>query len=494
MTVGLVRNISRLATAICFFLSALATVAQDRATGALPVAKTIFAGIDKAPAIPGSAIGEPKVSWRKRFPKPMNQGTQQSCTAFATAYALKTFLERKRLGWTDDDPSRLFSPAFIYNPFAHGDGTQGIYVQDALTYLAGGGCCTLKTMPYDPNDVANQPTREARREAYDYRIERWDTIDVANVAKVKTFLAAGKPVVIVAFVDTADDGKWAVNAKGVTDHYLTDGPKPTNSHRSGCHAMVAVGYDDDRKAFEVMNSWGSAWNDGGFGWIAYSFWPTWVNEGYIATNKGEQASTSNVGVSSKELRWLPVGPEGSSNGNWGYSQNIDLQQVALTKEKKLPPAVKQELKPVLSAEQIPSTGLAAIRTLRVTVPASSPNWKDSEVSLSEAEQARITVDPAFGNWVVRGKKPSSVRGLGASGDSRLMVPNRPIGGLIVKDGDGDTYAFDRGVDALTVRAPGRIRLICNEVRPQKVFGKVTSGYDDNKGEVVAIIEVFPKSP
>jgi hypothetical protein len=34
--------------------------------------------------------------------------------------------------------------------------------------------------------------------------------------------------------------------------------------------MVVVGYDDGREAFEVLNSWGEGWGNGGFAWIRYT--------------------------------------------------------------------------------------------------------------------------------------------------------------------------------------------------------------------------------
>lgn len=317
---------------------------DDKATGARAIARKVFQKLDKAPAIPGAALGERKISMRARFPNPMDQGNQQSCTACATAYALRTFLERKRQGWTDQDSAHLFSPAFVYNPFARGDKSTGIFVQDALTYLEGGGCCTLKTMPYKEQDTLTQATNEARKEAHNFRIAKWDTVDVTNLQKIKGYLAAENPIVIVAFVDTMN-GEWAKNDKGVTDHYLTDGPKASNSERSGCHAMVVVGYDEDKQAFEVMNSWGPDWNDHGFGWVAYSFWPDWVNEGYVASNRTSDLPATSV--SPKSLKWLPVGPEGLINGNWGYTPEIKLRDLVITQDKKLPPAVKTELASVL---------------------------------------------------------------------------------------------------------------------------------------------------
>lgn len=39
--------------------------------------------------------------------------------------------------------------------------------------------------------------------------------------------------------------------------------------RSGQHAVCIIGYDDDKQAWLVKNSWGTTWADKGFGWIGY---------------------------------------------------------------------------------------------------------------------------------------------------------------------------------------------------------------------------------
>jgi C1A family cysteine protease len=36
------------------------------------------------------------------------------------------------------------------------------------------------------------------------------------------------------------------------------------------HALVIVGYDDETKLFEVRNSWGENWANGGYAYIRYS--------------------------------------------------------------------------------------------------------------------------------------------------------------------------------------------------------------------------------
>jgi hypothetical protein len=309
---------------------------QDRATGALPVAQDKFRRLSKAEGIPGAAVREPRVSMRFRFPEPRDQGSQFSCTGFAVAYALKTYLDAVQIGLTTFTDDRVFSPAFIYNQFSNDHGTSGIYIEQALAFLQGGGCCPWNRMPYDPTDANTKPTKEMLEEARKYRIASWDPVAVREVQKMKSYLIAQIPVVIGASVDVKDNGTWKQNEKGVTDEYL-------HPDDIAYHAMVVTGYDDDKGAFEIMNSWGPNWNDSGFGWVAYGFWPRWVSEGYIALNAKNVALAPAAAVKAQDVKWLPVGPEGTVNGNWGFPWNVNLKALKPTKEKTLPVEVKQYL-------------------------------------------------------------------------------------------------------------------------------------------------------
>lgn len=363
--------------------------------GGLPVSKLKYDKIDKTNPVPGAAIGDRVVSMRKSFPAPIYQGhTTNSCTAVATAYGLRTFLERQKSGWTGQHPSRVFSPAFIYNIFNNGSKKTCVRVQNALSYMIGGGVCTWQTMPYDPDDVTTEPSDEMRQEAFNYTIPGWETLDVKNAEKVRTHLASGVPVVVVAFVDPPDE--WAVNARGVTDHYSTDFPKPKKEveERGNCHTMVVVGYDNNKQAFEVMNSWGSDWQDGGFGWIAYSFWKDWVHEGYIVPKpKPRRVGPPGSSPSSTKLKWLPVGPEGVDNGNWGYSPDVNLKEVQLTEDKKLPPEIKEELAPVITTEAPSATPAPPPITTPSVEPAASPAVTSAATPAASDSAARPTTSP-----------------------------------------------------------------------------------------------------
>lgn len=46
--------------------------------------------------------------------------------------------------------------------------------------------------------------------------------------------------------------------------------------------MVVVGYDDNKQAYKIFNSWGTSWGDNGFGWISYPLFESKVREAYTA--------------------------------------------------------------------------------------------------------------------------------------------------------------------------------------------------------------------
>ena len=45
--------------------------------------------------------------------------------------------------------------------------------------------------------------------------------------------------------------------------------------------MLAVGFDDAKKAFLIWNSHGKAWGMDGYGWVAFNYWRRNVRVGYV---------------------------------------------------------------------------------------------------------------------------------------------------------------------------------------------------------------------
>ncbi|MCJ7681193.1 MAG: C1 family peptidase [Candidatus Aminicenantes bacterium] len=230
----------------------------------IPLAHIPFSGMELPESVDLSGF----------MPPPGNQGKQNSCTAWAIAYALKSYQERleENIPIVQNgrlDTSRVFSPAYVFNQLNNGRNS-GIGFPDALNLVSDQGVVSLSEMPYSPLDLLTKPGPTLRTRAKRYRIDYWRKVNILDTKELKAHLNGGFPVMIGAAVD-----------KPFMDH-----PRGQiwNSIDSviGFHAMVVVGYSDRINAFKIMNSWGQEWGDNGFCWADYSHFRAVVQEGYVA--------------------------------------------------------------------------------------------------------------------------------------------------------------------------------------------------------------------
>jgi C1A family cysteine protease len=210
-----------------------------------------------------------RVDMSPYFPVPGDQGRQNSCVAWAAAY-VRAYEERARQGlFAEADSAPLFSPSFVYNQINRGRDV-GARIPEALRLVAKDGIAPLWAMPYVEGDFLSRPDGGTRALARRFRSHGWRRLNPRDVDEVRASLGAGFPVIVAARVDSA----FSRIAPGqVWSDTVPQG-------RRG-HAMVLVGYDDDRGAFKVINSWGQRWAEGGFGWISYGLMPVVAREGYV---------------------------------------------------------------------------------------------------------------------------------------------------------------------------------------------------------------------
>ena len=120
------------------------------------LAAVLFAGTacaDKKPRRVGF-IAEPEVSYHavpqiqrargflpeavdlsNRMPKPGDQGDFSSCTAWAVAYAARSYYAAGQTGVERLDASTALSPAYVYNRLNGGQCNQPTSIMDALTLM-----------------------------------------------------------------------------------------------------------------------------------------------------------------------------------------------------------------------------------------------------------------------------------------------------------------------------------------------------------------------
>lgn len=227
-----------------------------------------------------------------QFPEPGNQGIQNSCTAWAVAYALKTYQEALDRHWPLVTDDHIFSPSFLYNQLnKRADCKGGLTFVQALNLLHSSGVASLQDFPYKPNSCADMPSADVMRRAQDFKIGDYRRVNVQDDTEVKSQIASGNPVLIGVIVD---ESFWKFRGAGSYSQFL--GPKKGN------HALVLVGYDDSKQSYKLINSWGTDWASHGVGWITYDAFRSIVKEGYVIqddlTHSYAQASPGPSAASS----------------------------------------------------------------------------------------------------------------------------------------------------------------------------------------------------
>lgn len=146
----------------------------------------------------------------------------------------------------------------------------GTHPRVAMKIMHQQGCCLNQMLPYNMmNDPLPRITSLHDLEAEQRKIGAYARAQ--SLTDIKLALANGKFLMGVLLV-----GDNFMNYTGGE----VIGPPTGTLH--GYHAIVVCGYNDQRKALRIANSWGR-WGDNGFAWLSYDVlaqalhWPeAWV--------------------------------------------------------------------------------------------------------------------------------------------------------------------------------------------------------------------------
>lgn len=221
-----------------------------------------------------------------------DQGNLGSCTANAGA-GLIEYYERRAFG-EHLDASRLFLYK-VTRKLLHWTGDTGAWLRTTMKAMVLFGIPPEEFYPYDISKFDDEPGAFCYAFAQNYQAIKYFKLDKMGVSstrlleRLKNFLAAGYPAMF---------GFTVYNFGNDKGEFEFPGP---NDKVQGGHAVVAVGYDDNRKigkdkgAVKIRNSWGVNWGEGGYGWLPYAyieagladdFWSLFKNE-YVPTGQFE---------------------------------------------------------------------------------------------------------------------------------------------------------------------------------------------------------------
>ena len=213
---------------------------------------------------------KPKIDLRPYCPTPQHQGAISSCTGWAAGYGAMTILESIRQKWNDRADTitaSAYSALFVYNQVKAGSCDAGADIAKAASLLCNKGNVRSKEFDRIKNNCDKQPNEDELRKASANRIKDYVTLFSTSdpksikIEKTKLSLAQKKPVVIGMLLRN----NFQQIRRG--DQFWR--PDTGDTTFLGAHAMVVVGYDDGKEAFEILNSWGASWGNGGFIWVKY---------------------------------------------------------------------------------------------------------------------------------------------------------------------------------------------------------------------------------
>jgi C1A family cysteine protease len=258
-----------------------------------PESETIGKLIHKSKALKPPKAGLKKSEDLTRWCSPIeDQEDIGSCTANA-GVALIEYYQRRAFE-EHLDASRLFLYK-VTRSLLHWTGDTGAWLRTTMKAMVLFGVPPEEFYPYDVSKYDDEPSAFCYAFAQNYQSIKYYRLDRATVSstqllgRVKNFLAAGLPSMFGFTVYNFG------NDKGEFEF-----PGPRDSSQGG-HAVVAVGYDDNRKigkekgALKIRNSWGTGWGEGGYGWLPYAyveagladdFWSLFRAE-YVETGKFE---------------------------------------------------------------------------------------------------------------------------------------------------------------------------------------------------------------
>jgi C1A family cysteine protease len=222
-------------------------------------------------AVPVKTVDLPqKVSLREFCPPIKNQLSISSCGSHAWITAYEIMLKQKNKDWLIEGSERHHyyhvRQSEYMDTYPGDSGQQLRFGAKVLTKI---GMAPEFLCPYIVKDYNVLPSTLAESYTRFWTPKSYSRVE--TVPDMKFLLAQSYPIVFGVKIYTSffSLSTYTLAMPNSRDRVL------------GGHAMVIVGYDENKRVFEVVNSHGRSYGDEGYLWISYEYMTKYLLDAWI---------------------------------------------------------------------------------------------------------------------------------------------------------------------------------------------------------------------
>jgi len=196
-----------------------------------------------------------------------HQDGSGSCVSQATSYYAEVLNFIETGEWVSLSPKYLYSQCFIP--------PMGSYTKDNMALMKGEGIAPEdKLTSYENGRPPTERFMQRKQDitpsvvdsAMTYLAKAYYTWDKTSVDLYKQAISQGNGCVVCSW---GNNICWQ-NAEIELPAY--------ESQLNWQHGIYLIGWNDDKKMFKFLNSWGTEWGDKGYGYLPYAY----VEKGYVS--------------------------------------------------------------------------------------------------------------------------------------------------------------------------------------------------------------------
>ena len=208
----------------------------------------------------------PNIDLRSYVDHVYDQGELGSCTASALCAAHGLDLKKWSLTSGEGYPSRLF---LYYNTREYEGTSQhdaGASIRDTVKALNRYGVCTEEDWPYSIKEYRNKPPMSCYESARRSNLCKYERLN-QDTDQLRACLSDQCSFIFWfnvyhSFHDYNNQNYGVMSMPTCYECF---------HEPIGRQTVMAVGYDDNKKHFIILNSWGEGWGDGGYFYMPYNF-------------------------------------------------------------------------------------------------------------------------------------------------------------------------------------------------------------------------------